>query len=413
VEKKVALYGSYVLIPSPPLFTHQYSAVWVDLRDKNDGFADYFENSRIATQVNRQFCLDHRAQYKTYSEHIWGLTACEGPTGYKAYGSAPGEAVHDGTVAPTAAGSSIVFTPELSLQAMKAMYQQYQGKIWGKYGFSDSFNLDADWYAKEVLGIDQGPLLLMIENFRSGFVWRQFMKHPAVIRGMDLIGFQAGTLRFKVPERPVIRIKPIQKKIKVDGNLDEWDLRHPLRIHPAKHLEIGEIKNAADLEGTILLAWSKKYLYVAGRILDDSLVMDRTGEKIWRDDCLELFFDPEENQLQWGSQQDMQPGLSPGEWGNEGRSWAWFQGYEPSERGFVTVKANRKFDGYDIEARISWKFLKLIPHAGLSFGFTPAIHDRDRNGEDGKLAWFLLPDGKSGHFILGKAVLQESGISSP
>ena len=406
VKKRIGIYGSHNFIYCPPLFTHQYSQIWLDLRNKNDGFADYFENSRIATLVNRRFCLDNQDKYKTYSENVWGLTASLGPNGYKAYGAPPGGAVHDGTVAPTAAGGSIVFTPRLSLKALKFMYQKFQDKIWGKYGFADAFNVDRDWYADEVIGIDQGPLVLAIENFRTQLIWKLFMQHSSVDRGMKRIGFRPGSIQPERPTRPLVAIKPLQKKVKIDGNLDDWDLSDPVEIEPSKHLELGEVKGPEDSSGKVYLRWSKKYLYLAARIRDDSLVMKKNGDKIWRDDCLELFFDPDENELKWESPDDIQLGLSPSEWENEGRSWAWFQGFDPSTRGFVKLRIRRTIQGYDLEAKISWKFLRLDPHPGLSFGFTPAIHDIDLDGTEGKLNWFFLPDGKTGNTVLGQAVLR-------
>lgn len=412
VKKKIGIYGPHVLISCPPLFTHQYSAVWLDLRDKNDGFADYFENSRTATLVNRQFCMDQRQKFKTYSENIWGLTASESPEGYKAYGSEPGGAVHDGTVAPTAAGSSMPFTPQESLEALKAMYSGFKDKIWGKYGFSDAFNVDQNWYSQNVLGIDQGPLVLMIENARSGLVWKIFMRNPRIQKGMELLGFRPGTVRLKRPEQPVVRIGRAAKRPVIDGDLAEWDLTHPLRLTAAKDRELGEISSSKDASGHFFLTYDENYLYFAARIKDDSLVVKLAQDKIWKDDCVELFFDPRGNQMEWKNPKDIQLGLSPGEWENEGRTWAWFQEIDPSGRKWVKLKVTRRADGYDLEAKISWQFLRIKPRAGLQFGFTPAIHDRDSDESEGKLSWFFLPDGKTGRVILGRAVLGEEAATS-
>lgn len=412
VSKKIGLYGDHVLIACPPLFTHQYSAIWLDLRDKNDGFADYFENSRAATLANREFCLDQRNKYKTYSEDIWGLTASDGPNGYRAYGAEPGGAVHDGTVAPTAAGGSIVFTPEISLRALRSMYQNHRERLWGKYGFSDAFNLDQNWFSSDVLGIDQGPMLLMIENLRSEFVWRVFMDHPAIERGMGLLGFRAGTLKLTVPPAPRVAIRPLDRKIKIDGDLRDWKLTDPIRLKPSEHLELGHINGRRDASGRVYLAWTKRHLYLAARIRDDSLIMKRAKDKIWRDDCLELFVDPAGDGLKWSDPKDVQLGMSPGEWENEGRSWAWFQGYDPSERKLLKLRILRKVGGYDLEARVAWRLLRIDPREGVSFGLSPALHDLDLDGSEGKLNGYFLANGKTGRVLLGKAVLEERGFTS-
>ena len=125
INRPAGSYGDYRLIQMPPLFTHQYSHIWIDFRDKNDGFADYFKNSVNATLANRQFAIDQSKQFKTYGPDSWGITASDGPNGYKAYGAPPGWAEHDGTVAPTACGGSIVFTPKESMACLRHFYETH------------------------------------------------------------------------------------------------------------------------------------------------------------------------------------------------------------------------------------------------------------------------------------------------
>ncbi len=408
VKKKIGVYGTHVLIYCPPLFTHQYSQVWLDLRNKNDGVADYFENSRVATIVNREFCIDRSDQNKTYSENIWGLTACMGPDGYKAYGAPPGNAPQDGTIAPTAAGGSIVFTPELSLKAFRAMASDpdLKGKISGKYGFCDAFNLKRPWFSNEVIGIDQGPIALMIENLRSEMVWRLFMRNPSVKEGLGKMGFREGTLRLKRPKRPLVEIPKRDREITIDGNLNDWDLGSATELRLQEHYEVGEIGDDADLSGDFYFAWDEDFLYAAARVRDESLILNQKGEKIWKDDCIELFVNPDGKGLRWGRQKDVQLGFSPAASGDDVRCWAWFQSYDPMTRGLAEAKVKRKVDGYDLEARISWKFLKMDPSEGLRFGFSPAVHDADYDRSDGKENLFFLPDGKNDCFILGKAILR-------
>ncbi len=406
VNKRVGLYGSYIFVYSPPLFTHQYPHIWLDLRNKNDGTVDYFENSKIATLVNRQFCLDHREKSKTYSENIWGLTASMGPNGYKAYGSSPGQSVQDGTVAPTAAGSSIVFTPELSLQALKTMYGNYKDKLWGKYGFSDSFNLDRNWFAQEVIAIDQGPLLLMIENYRSELVWKLFMQNQDIQRGLERMGFRAGTLKSRMPERPLVHIKRVKPSVKIDGFFDDWNPSDfTIQLAPPYHRELGEISGPEDLSAGIALAWDPNFLYVAAHVKDDQIVARLKGAQIWKNDLLELFVDSAGDGFQWKNPKDLQLGFGPGMEEGEKRSWVWPENFDPEEKGLATFILNRHSGGYDVEAQVSWSLLEIKPRPGLLFGFSPALHDQDQDNTEGKLTWFFLPDGRTGKNLLGEATL--------
>ncbi|HEY5564129.1 MAG TPA: glucoamylase family protein, partial [Rhodothermia bacterium] len=159
-------YG-YTFIGFPPLFGHQYTQVWVDFRGIQDAYTrardiDYFENSRRATLANRAYCVANPLGWEGYGPNVWGLTASDGPTGYRARGAPPAQN-DDGTIAPTAPGGSIVFTPEESIAALRHMYDTYRTQIWGPYGFRDAFNLQVDWFDTDYIGIDQGPILLMIE----------------------------------------------------------------------------------------------------------------------------------------------------------------------------------------------------------------------------------------------------------
>ena len=226
IKRTRGKYKGHELILSPPLFTHQFSHAFIDFRNKRDAFADYFENSVQATLANRQFCIDSAESFETYGKDSWGLTASIGPDGYKAYGAPPGPALHDGTVAPGAAASSIVFTPEYSISAMKYWYSKYRDDLWGRYGFADSFNLDRDFFASDAFGISQGPTVLMIENYRSGLIWKLFMSRPEVQKGMREAGFggaaakhpgpsepPAETAAYFLHKRPFIKVKRIEDAI--------------------------------------------------------------------------------------------------------------------------------------------------------------------------------------------------------
>jgi len=184
-------YNSHKVIyaSSGSLFTYQFSHAYIDFRNLDDKGINYFENSREATLANREYSLSFAGKYRGYSAASWGLSASVGPGGYKAYGAKPGAGLQDGTIAPYAALSSIVFTPDFSIRAARFFYENYEQNLYGNFGFKDAFNLDKSWWAEEYLGIDQGITLLMLENFlRTGEVWRKFMELAPIQRWIELTG---------------------------------------------------------------------------------------------------------------------------------------------------------------------------------------------------------------------------------
>ncbi len=184
------------------LFTYQYAQAYIDFRDLEDSGINYFENSKTAAELNRDYSASFAHQFAGYRGNAWGLSASLGPGGYKAYGAKPGDGLHDGTIAPYAAISSVVFTPSLSAKAARHFYEKYGEKIYGRYGFTDAFNVDKDWWAKEYLGIDQGITVLMLENYlRDGIIWKKFMALPAVQTWIALTGI-GKTKKEAVPATP-------------------------------------------------------------------------------------------------------------------------------------------------------------------------------------------------------------------
>jgi hypothetical protein len=172
-----------------PLFVHQYSQAWFDFRGKRDKYADYFQNSTLATDVHRRFCLELSNQFSDYSDDLWGITASDSDKGYVVWGGPPGVGPIDGTVVPSATGGSLPFLLEPTLRVLRTIRSQYPN-AWTQYGFVDAFNPLKKWYDPDVIGIDTGITLLMAENVRSEFVWKNFMKAPEAQRGMDRAGFQ-------------------------------------------------------------------------------------------------------------------------------------------------------------------------------------------------------------------------------
>ncbi len=189
-SRPVGQYAGFTTFAQGPLFTHQYSQAFVDFRDRHDILDfDYFSSSVNATLANRQFAIDQKINFKTYDDHIWGITASDGPNGYIAYSAPPGTINHDGTVSPAAPAGSIVFTPNLSITALRTMYNRYEDHIWGRYGFSGAFNVDQNWYDQDVIGIDVGITLVMLQNHKDELIWRLFMQRPSIQNAMDKAGF--------------------------------------------------------------------------------------------------------------------------------------------------------------------------------------------------------------------------------
>jgi hypothetical protein len=173
-----------------PLFVHQYSHAWFDLRGKRDKYADYFQNSIIATEVHRRFCMELGKQFPDYSNDLWGITASDSQSGYVVWGGPPEMGPIDGTVVPSAAAGSLTFMPEAALRVLKYAKKVYGDHCWCRYGFVNAFNPLTNWYDTDVVGIDTGITLLMAENLRSGFVWNTFMKNPEAQKGLERAGFR-------------------------------------------------------------------------------------------------------------------------------------------------------------------------------------------------------------------------------
>ena len=209
-----ARYGGENFVSFGPLFGHQYSHCWIDFAGIQDQYMasrgiDYAENSRRATISQCWYGLTNPAGYRGYADSIWGWTACDGPrdTSYRVDGSlrrfqgygARGVSFDwindDGTIAPSAAGGSVAFAPEIAVPALKAIRMRFGDRVFRKYGFIDSFNPtytaagEEGWFDGDYLGIDQGPIAIMIENLRNGFVWRVMKNNRYIARGLQAAGF--------------------------------------------------------------------------------------------------------------------------------------------------------------------------------------------------------------------------------
>ena len=170
-----------------PLFFSQYSFLGLDPRGLKDQYADYWQQNQNHTLINHAYCVDNPKKFKGYGENEWGLTASDNAHGYNAH--SPTEDL--GVISPTAALSAFPYTPEFSLKALRHFYYDLGNKIWGKYGFTDAFNQSENWYGDSYLAIDQGPEVVMIENYRTGLFWKLFMSCPEIKRGLTKLGFQS------------------------------------------------------------------------------------------------------------------------------------------------------------------------------------------------------------------------------
>jgi hypothetical protein len=189
--RKRISYAGYTYLNDGPLFTHQYTQAWADFRGWREGmypFTDYFANSVAATRAHRQFCLDLSAEFPGYGPDVWGITASDSAHGYVAWGGPPRDPGIDGTVVPSAAGGSLMFTPDISVRALRTMREKFGGRVYGRYGFVDAFNPNDGWVNPDVIGINQGIILLSAENLRTAFVWRYFMRNAEMPRAMRSVG---------------------------------------------------------------------------------------------------------------------------------------------------------------------------------------------------------------------------------
>jgi hypothetical protein len=234
---KPYVWGEYAgqrYVAFSPLFGYQYSHVWIDFRGIRDRYMrekgiDYFENSRRATLAHRAYAMTNTMGWEGYGENVWGLTACDGPLdatiaiggtmrtfhSYWPRGASLQHVNDDGTIAPTAAAGSIAFAPEVVIPALEEMKRRWGENLWNGYGFVDAFNPTLrdgsvaveygriapgiGWFDTDQLGIDQGPIVAMIENYRSELIWKVMRRNPYVVAGLKRAGFTGGWLEHAAP----------------------------------------------------------------------------------------------------------------------------------------------------------------------------------------------------------------------
>ncbi len=182
-------YGGVTLPLGPegggPLFFAHYSFCGLNPHGLSDSHADYWQQNVAQVAANRAHCIANPGGFKGYGLDCWGLTASDDPSGYDAH--APNN--DNGTISPTAALASFPYAPEASMAALRHFLSAHGDKIWGRFGFTDAFNETRDWWAETFLAIDQGPIVVMMENYRTGLLWKLFMAVPEVQAGLKKLGF--------------------------------------------------------------------------------------------------------------------------------------------------------------------------------------------------------------------------------
>ncbi|MDP2928958.1 MAG: glucoamylase family protein [Candidatus Omnitrophota bacterium] len=419
--RPVSQYGGYKLIyvADGSLFQYLFPLAWLDLRDKHDKYADYWQNAMKAAKANKKYCLDNSDAFATYREGFWGLSASLSPDGYRNFGARPGRNKHNGTVAPYAVAGSIPLVPKFAIANYESMYTRVSAAV-KQYGLTDAFNIDRKWASEYYISIDQGLTLLMIENYRTGLIWKYFMQNDYVKKGLEAAGFVPGkqdepswlAASIGNPDDKVV-VKKLTKKVTVDGSLSDWANSGGSKITlTAKHnrnieLTIGAVRDDSDLSAVFYLGHDSKNLYIAGRIYDDSLVTTEKRDMIYKDDCVEIFFDANSDGYYFDrNPNDYQLGIAPYGPGKVPQIWVW--GYVHKAPDNISYTAKPTKDGYVMEVRIPFDAINGFgPKENKSIRFTISVHDRDADGKTKKLTWSIDSASQPGKILFGTLKLAD------
>lgn len=229
-ERKTYQEGDFEFIADPQcsLFTNLYSQAFIDFRNQHDAFANYWKNAQKAVLANRAFCISRKQDFQGYGPEGWGISASDGPRGYRAYGAKEGE--HDGTLAPYALIASLPLAPDVAFPAIKKMLISYGSKIWGPYGPTSAFNPTEKWFSHDTIGIDEGIMVLMIENYRSELVWKTFMKESVIQNALKKAGFKMNVQKVGQNQISNERIKILEKNFRRGLNFP----KNPIENRPVK-----------------------------------------------------------------------------------------------------------------------------------------------------------------------------------
>jgi len=408
---------TYISFKDEVLFVYLYPNIWIDFRNKEDKYANYFNNAAAAARYNYMFTFLRKSEYQTYDDDIWGLSAGDGPGGYRAYGASEGN--HDGTIVPYASIGALPFVPDLSMKAIKGMLSKHGPLIWGKYGFVSGFNVDENWYSKEHIGIDQGTILLMIENYRTGMVWKYFMQNKYVRDAMRKIGFKYKRADYAVTpwykeeyEKKALEAKmkstqavKIESSPKIDGIFEDlWKLAIENKVTEDMNVPgfTKVDKKKQILHSNFYALWDNEYLYLYAKVYDEYLVINIAPTDIgafYRTDSIEFYLNP----LVAGSNAGIfKIAILP--FDTTGNVQA--VRHEDANPGDIKVVApevkvaSKRTDyGYDIEVAIPWKYLGVIPKEGIKIGFCHTIHNSNKQDagigayvRENMLSWVDLPE---------------------
>jgi hypothetical protein len=399
-REPVGTHAGFTFIECPPLFAHQYAHAFVDFRGLRDDFADYWHNSVFATLAQREMCAALQPEFPSFSTNLWGVTASQAASGYKAWGGPPRTTLTnalDGTLVPCAPGGSIPFAPRECLDALQTMRTQFGDRIWRKYGFVDAFNPHSGWTASDVLAIDAGIMLLMAENHRTGLIWERFMRNAEVRAALAQAGFRplsgsgnatnslftAAHQRFDARRSTMARRLP---RAEAEWN---WQL-----------LDAASRESVFDGDGMVFMrfafAWDETSLHFRAEVTDPDVVSERPPQLIYQQDCVELFVNPSNTALAWHGSQDMQFGFAV-----TNKCWEWFGG-----RTVEACRVETTTNGYRVAAAIPWKTLGLQPRPGLAFGVSPALNSVSHLDEPAMLLNWRWKKLGGGGFQVGTVTLE-------
>lgn len=384
-------YDGMEFLSYPPLFVHQFSHAWIDFRGLRDDYADYWTNSVLATKAHRMMCIKMEDRFPHYGENAWGITSSDSEYGYTAWGGPDPSAHVNGTLVPCAPAGSIPFLPTESIAAVRHMYDTWGERIWKKYGLVDAFNPHTGWIANDVIGIDVGITLLMIENHRSESVWRKFMANPEVKGAMRIANFRpAGDAH---PERATsVYSREFSDATDVPEYLKARRLVVPRRDDAqapqdwqqldTRSLETGRVTESNKVDAKFSFRWDDNALHLSVDVTDPEVLPGEDPADSFEKDAVELFIDPQNDGLTWGDPQDFQFGFSV-----PNQVWEWF-----GERHGVDAHVTKTDAGYRVEAAIPFAMLNVTPTPGATISASVAVKNTTpRPGEDMKLNWSWRP----------------------
>ncbi len=383
-------YDGLEFLSYPPLFVHQFSHAWIDFRGLRDDYADYWTNSVLATRAHRAMCIKMADRFPHYGENAWGITSSDSEYGYTAWGGPDPSSHVNGTLVPCAAAGSIPFLPEESIAAVKHMYDTWGERIWKKYGLVDAFNPHTGWAASDVIGIDVGITLLMIENHRSEQVWRTFMKNPEIQNAMRIASFRPAG------DAHPSRLTSVYSREASDAEVPEYLKARRLVVPRSddagapedwQHLDMSSLESGRATEtnkvdARFAFRWDDEALHLRVEVRDPDVVTSDNPTRLFETDAVELFIDPQNDGLTWGNPQDFQFGFSV-----PNQVWEWF-----GQRHGIDADVVKTETGYRVDAQIPFAMLNMDPSPGATLSASVAVNNAHSHpAESMKLNWSWRP----------------------